>query len=125
MKYYHVAVETNNPNKEYFQLNETDLSKIKERIVVPYLKGEILFVNGSFPDGSKVTDVVIKESDFTAQELANMWNQKYSNGNPQFCEKSVVWADTPWARDILGQICEEYEDLIKERLNKPTAPMDK
>ena len=125
MRYYHVAVETNNPNKEYFQLNETDLSKIKEWIVVPYLKGGTLFVNGFFPDGSKVTDVVIKESDFTAQELANKWNQQYSNGNPTLSEESVVWAETPWARDIFGQICREYEDLIEERLNKPTAPMDK
>ena len=35
MAYYHVVVETNNSGKEYFHLDRTDLSKIKEKIVIP------------------------------------------------------------------------------------------
>lgn len=33
MAYYHVVVEINNSDKEYFDLDRTDLSKIKEKIV--------------------------------------------------------------------------------------------
>ncbi len=125
MTYYHVLVEGNNPSEEYFQLDTTDLSKIKERIVVPYLKGESFFFDGRFLDRSKVKNIVIKRSDCTAQEYANMWNREHPNNDHRLPKEAIVWDDTSCTQDIFGQICEEYEDLIEEILNKPKAPMDK
>ena len=131
MPYYHVLIKTNEPSEEYYQLDKTDLSKIKEKIVVPYLKGDGFFFEKRFLDESKVKDIIIKRSDCTAQEYANMWNQVYPNIIHRCSKEGILWDNDSYVQgifkvqDIFGQICEEYEDLIEERLNKSTAPVDK
>lgn len=119
--YYHVLIVTNKSGEVYYELDKTDLSKIKERIVIPYLKGERFSVGERLLHRSEVKNIFIKRSVYTAQEYADMQNQKHPNNN----HRLIVWDDTSCTQDIFGQICEECEDLIEEILNKPTAPMDK
>lgn len=53
--YYHVVIETaeklgkTGTNKEYFELDRTDLSEIKERILYPFLSKEDFQFDGYFP----------------------------------------------------------------------------
>ncbi len=68
MPYYHVLIETNNPGEQYYELDKTDLSEIKDEFIIPYLKGEQFVFSGYFLDEAKVKRILIGESAYTSKE---------------------------------------------------------
>ena len=48
MAYYHVFIETNNPGERYYELDKTDLSDIKEEVILPYMQGLNFVFDGYF-----------------------------------------------------------------------------
>ena len=63
MPYYHVLIESYESSEPYYELDKTDLSEIKEEIVIPYLNEKEFTVDGYSLDKSKVKRFIIKESD--------------------------------------------------------------
>ena len=132
MTYYHVLVEGNNPSEEYYELDKTDLSKIKEEIVIPYIKGEQFMFDGYFLDKSKVKRIIIAESnclskDYVTREQAKLPPDVYISILPEY----IVESD--YTTKITSNIFKECQSLLKEAttkseaptLEKSKAPMDK
>ena len=78
MSYYHVLIETPKPSKKYYELDKTDLSEIKEEIVIPFLKSEQFMLDGYFLTTSNVERILIKESDYSSEEYATREQEKLS-----------------------------------------------
>ena len=133
MPYYHVLIETNEPSEKYYVLDKTDLSEIKEEIIIPYLKGEQFMFDGYFLDKSKVKRIVIGESKYSSKEYvdreeANVPSNVYMVVSP---EEIVTSAD--YTKNIVGRILEECKSLLQEATpkskalppNQPKASMEK
>lgn len=133
MTYYHVLIETNEPNKKHYKLDLKDLSEMKEEIVVPFLKGEQFMVDGYFLDKSKVKRFIIKESDYSSKEYATQEQAKLSPNIIMLISPHDIVESRDYTRDITMRIFEECQSLIHEVApksevptpNKPKAPMDK
>lgn len=139
MPYYHVVVETNNSGKECFQLDRTDLSKIKEKIVIPYLEGKQFRVKG-YTFRPEMVSIHIKESEKTTQEYIEESERYFAAlQSPSCtiiappCSPEDAIKDEDYFKDITDNVLEECESQIQEAVpksevptpNKPEAPMDK
>ena len=139
MAYYHVVVETNNSGKECFQLDRTDLSKIKEKIVIPYLEGKQFRVKG-YTFRPEMVSIHIKESEKTTQEYIEEYDRYFAaQQSPSCtiiappCSPEDAIEDEDCFKDITDSIFEECESQIQEvtpksevpTLDNPKAPMDK
>ncbi len=128
MPYYHVYIEINGPSENHYELDKTDLSEIKEEIVIPYLKGERFEFNRHFLDGAKITDILIKESECTSEEFA----RTASTFSIRYLPFSIV-RNPKYSRNITSRVLSECKSQLQgitsksEALspNKPKAPMDK
>jgi nucleic acid-binding protein len=128
MPYYHVLIEIDEFVKSYYELDKTDLSEIKGEIVGPYLRGEQFFFNGAFLDNTKIKRILIKESEQSSIQYANMHRIL---GNA--IEPYDIITDAGPATDITKSIFMEYRNLLhgdaptSETLthNKPKISMDK
>ena len=127
MKYYHVFIESS-PFIPSHGLDRTDLSEIKEEIVIPYLKGERFEFNGYFLDKTKIKDILIKESECTSIEFAKATSSSAIRRTPFDIIKSPKYS-----KNITRRILNECESQIQEATtrpeattpNNPKAPMDK
>lgn len=139
MAYYHVVVETNNSGKEYFYLDRTDLSKIKEKIVIPYLEGEQFRVKG-YTFRPEMVSIHIKESEKTTREYIEEFDRYFEAlQSPSCtiiappCSPEDAIKDEDCFKDITDSVLEECESQIQEATpksnvitpNKPETPMDK
>lgn len=130
MTYYHVLIETKNPCEKYYQLDKTDLSEIKEEIVIPFLKGEQFMSQGYVFDRSNVKRILIKESAYTSQMYADALNKGYSD---DYFKREYIVSDEDETTDITSSILKECRSLLQEATtksealapNKPKVPMDK
>ena len=68
MAYYHILIQTF--RKKHYELDKTDLSEIKEDIIIPYVKGEQFLFNGYTFDKAKIQRILIKESNRSSKEYA-------------------------------------------------------
>ena len=127
MAYYHVVVEINNSDKEYFDLDRTDLSKIKEKIVIPYLEGEQFRVKG-YTFRPEIVSIHIKESEKTTQEyikesdryLAALQSPSCTIIAPP-CSREDAIKDEDCFKDITDSVLEECESQIQEAMPKSNA----
>lgn len=72
--YYQVLIETNekvdeSTNKQYFELDKTNLADIEVNIVAPYLRKEELQFNGQTIKFREIKRILIKETQKTTAEL--------------------------------------------------------
>lgn len=139
MAYYHVVVETNNSGKEYFHLDRPDLSKIKEKIVIPYLEGEQFRVKG-YTFRPEMVSIHIKESEKTTQEYIEESDRYFAAlQSPSCtiiappCSREDAIKDEDCFKDITDSVLEECESQIQEATpksnvitpDKPSKIMDK
>ena len=70
--YYHVRIKTKLPKCLYYDLDETDRSEIKKRVIIPYLKGERVRVSEESEEyellASDIISIAIVESKCTSEE---------------------------------------------------------
>lgn len=133
MTYYHVLVQGNNRNKKYYELDKTDLSEIKEEIVIPFLKGDRFMFDGCFFVQAEIERILIKESAYTSQMYADALNKKYSDYPIYFKREDIVSDEDKYTTDITGRIVKECRSLLQgatsksetPTVTKPKAPMDK
>ena len=133
MTYYHVLIVTNEFSSRYCELDKTDLSEIKEEIIIPYLKGEQFMFDGYFFEKAEVERILIKESACTSKMYADAMNKAYSDDPIYFTRRDIVSDEDKYTTDITRRILKECKSLIQEATpksealapSKPKAPMDK
>ena len=117
MKYYHVYIESNDPRARCFERDRTDLSELKEDVILPYLKGDQFHFDGYFLDKSKVDRILIIESDISYEEYSI---QKQHSVCPAMYRD--ILANDKYFKDITIRIRKECESQIQEDTSKPEAP---
>lgn len=133
MIYYHVLIETYESSAPYYELDETDLTKIKEEVVIPHLKGNQFMFNGYFLDETKVKRILIKESDCSSKEYAARERAKLSPNIIMPIFPRDIVGSSAYTRDITNRIIKECRSQLQEVVpksealtpNKPETPMDK
>ncbi|APW43989.1 TIR domain-containing protein [Rhodoferax saidenbachensis] len=123
--YFQVVIETNekigkqSKNKQYFELDKTDLSDIETRVLMPFFRGEDFQFDGYFLSKAEVKRIAIKQTEKTVAELS-----KYENDH---MPSNVIMFVSP--RDIVGydrhtkDITNEVFDRVKANLSKATPAM--
>ena len=124
MPYYHVLIETKNPSEKYYQLDKTDLSKIKDEIILPYCKEEQFIFDGYILDKSKIKRILIKESACTSTEYADYEDERYPDLPFPASEEEII-EDRKYTTDITESIFKECKGLLQKATSNPKAPMDK
>ena len=103
--YYQVVIETTEKvgkyggNKQYFELDKTDLSEVEERVIKPFLRKEDFQFDGYFLKCGEVKRIAVKETSSTTNQLSAYENTNMSDG--------IVIYVSP--RDIVG-----YEKHTKD-----------
>lgn len=76
--YYHVKIETKlSKDPCYYDLDETDLSEIKKRVIIPYLREKRVRVSGYELLASDIISIAIVESKCTSEEYWDDSCKKY------------------------------------------------
>lgn len=133
MPYYHVFIETNAPSEKYYELDKTDLSDVKEEIIIPYLKGGQFMFDGYILNQAKVKRILIKESDCSSEEYATREQAKLSPNVIMVIYPHYIIGSNDYTRDITKRILKECRSQLQEVVpklealppNRPETPMDK
>ena len=129
MPYYHVYIESDDPRARCFELDKTDLSELKEDVILPYLKGDQFYFDGYLLRGTKVERILIMKSEISYEGYVKLRKQR--SRYPVF--RSDILARSEYFNNITGEILKECQSLNQEATpkpealapNKPKAPMDK
>nr|WP_314660801.1 nucleotide-binding protein [uncultured Porphyromonas sp.] len=122
MLYYHLLIETNEPSEKYYVLNKTNLSEIKEEIIIPYLKGEQFMFDGYFLDKSKVKRIVIGESKYSSKEYVNREQANVPSNVYMVVRPTGIVTSARYTKNIVGRILEECKSQLQEATTKSEAP---
>lgn len=113
---------------ELYELDNPDLSEIKEEIIIPYLKGEQFYFSEHSLDKTSIITPIIKKSDTTCNEYTSLTKNLASLMAPHASLK-----DGRYFRDITRDILKECKSQIEKDTfqaeapthNNPKALMDK
>ena len=116
MPYYHVHIKTRILGNLY-ELDNTDLSEIKEEIIIPYLRGDKFYFREYLLDEGDIITPIIKTSNVTCNEYTSLTKNLASLMAPHESLK-----DDRYFRDITRDILKECKSQIQEDTsNKPEA----
>lgn len=126
--YFQVVIETNEKvgkqsnNKQYFELDGTDLTEIETRVLVPFLRGEEFQFDGYFLSKAEVKRIAIKQTDKTAAELSKYENDHMPSNVIMFVSPSDIVSYEKYTKDITKEVF----DRVKAKLSKatPTTPSE-
>lgn len=125
MPYYHVLIETNEPSEEYYDLDKTDLSEIKQEVILPYMEGLNFIFDGYFLNQTKIKRIVIKESACTSEEYADReWMKSPPELRMYISPEHIVWRNE-YTTDITKSIFKECKGLLQKATSKSKISMDK
>lgn len=125
MAYYHVFIETNNPGERYYELDKTDLSDIKEEVILPYMQGLNFVFDGYFFNQTQVKRIVIKESACTSEDYADREWMKSSPESRMYIYPENIVGENEYTTDITRSVFKECKGLLKKAISKPKPSMDK
>ncbi len=116
--YYHVLIETSEKvgtagsNKQYFELDKTDLAEIEERIVYPFLRKEDFQFDGYFLKCWEIKRITIKETQKTTQELSKYENDHMPSNVLRYVSPSAIVGYKKHAKDITTIIFEKANSSL-------------
>jgi predicted nucleotide-binding protein len=122
--FYHVIVETNEKvgkrgeNKEYFELDKSNLDEVLERVVSPFLRKEGFQFDGYFLQPAEVRRIAIKQTTRNSQELSKYENDNMPDGIIMFVSPSAVISYERHATDITTQV---FDDARKTAPSTPRS----
>lgn len=119
MPYYHVYIERNDPRKQCFELDKTDLSELKEDVILPYLKGDGFYFDGYDLNVTKVDRIIIIKSGISYKEYAR---QKEQRSDFPAMYRDIL-TNNECFENITGEVLKECKSLIEEATPKPEAPI--
>jgi len=116
--YYQVLIETNEKagksktNRQYFELDKTNLLEIEEDIIIPYLNKKEFQFDGYFLNPSDISRVVVKQSEETTKEYSEYENNHMpSNVIMYVSPEDTVGYDTHMT-DITKQVFANAKEKI-------------
>ena len=121
--YFHVLIETKNPSEKYYELDKTDLSEIKEEIVIPYVKKEQFTFDGYVLDKTKIKRILIKVSDCSSKEYAKRKQEELSPNVIMAILPRDIIESSDYTRNITNRILMACEREIQEATSKSEAPI--
>ena len=125
MPYYHVLIAPYGFVNPLYQLDNTDLSEIKEEVILPYLKEELFIFDGYSLDKTKIKRILIKESDWSSEEYADReWEKRSPESRKYIYPENIVW-ENEYTTDITKSIFKECKGLLLKATSKPKTSMDK
>ena len=125
MPYCHVLIAPYGFVKPLYQLDNTDLSEIKEEVILPYLKEEPFIFDGYSLDKTKIKRILIKESDWSSEEYADReWEKRSPESRKYIYPENIVW-ENEYTTDITKSIFKECKGLLLKTTSKPKTSMDK
>jgi predicted nucleotide-binding protein len=125
--YFQVLIETNEKvgksgkNKQYFELDKTDLAEVEERVIGPFLRGEEFQFNGYFLSKSEVKRIAIKQTEKTTQDLSHYENAHMPSGVIMFVSPSDIVSYTKYTQDITNEVF----DRVKATPSAAAVPASK
>ena len=135
MPHYHVRITTTTSKNPYYEWDKTDLSEIKKRIVIPFLKEERVRFSGQFLPALDIRSIVIVESEWTVKEHHHYINEKAKIQGILiiYSPSSIFNEGERYVRDISDRVFEECSSQIQEATpksnaltsDKPSKTMDK
>ena len=135
MPHYHVRITTTTSKNPYYEWDKTDLSEIKKRIVIPFLKEERVRFSGQFLPALDIRSIVIVESEWTVKEHHHYINEKAKAQGILiiYSPSSIFNEGERYVRDISDRVFEECSSQIQETTpksnaltsDKPSKTMDK
>ncbi|PZP32461.1 MAG: DNA-binding protein [Roseateles depolymerans] len=128
--YFQVLIETNEKvgksgkNKQYFELDRTDLAEVEERVIEPFLRGEDFQFDGYFLTKSEVKRIVIKKTEKTAQELSQYENEHMPPGVIMFVSPKDIVDYDKYTKDITQDVFDRLKTKgPKASTVSPHAPL--
>lgn len=124
MPYYHVLIETIEPSETYYELDKKSLSEFKERVMIPYLKGESFLFDNHRLDQTKVKCIKIRraEDEFYNYSMVSQPSGFYIDKTEGlygiFCNDNLT-------EDITNKIERECKMKIQTETSKTNPTMDK
>lgn len=119
MPYYHVLIKTRYLD-DLSELDKTDLSQIKEEIIIPFLKGDKFYFGEYLLDKAAIITPIIKTSDITCEKYATELRKI-----PAFAKKTIrpreILQNTAYFKDITRSILMECQSLLQEATPKSNA----
>lgn len=118
--YYHVLIETkekigkSKSNRQYFELDKTSLSEVKEDIIIPYLENKGFQFDGYFLDVEDITRVIVKESDRTSKECSKHANDNLSPNIIMYISPQDIVEDDKYTKDITKEVFKESQNEIQK-----------
>lgn len=122
--YYQVLIETSEKvgkagsNKQYFELDRSDLSEIEERIVYPFLRKEDFQFDGYFLKHSEIKRITIKETQKTTQELSEYENDHMPSGIVMYVSPSDIVSYKNHTKDITTAVFDKAKASLPTKLTK-------
>lgn len=105
--YYHVNIETTEQvgtktktNRQHYRLDSTDLEKIKESVVQPFLEGKKIHFDGYFLSSSEIKRIAIKRSDKSTTELSQYENDNMPSNVIYFVSRENIFGYDKYTTDI-------------------------
>ena len=130
--YFQVLIETNEKvgrsgkNKQYFELDKSDLAEIEERVIGPFFRGEDFQFDGYFLSKSEVKRIAIKRTEKTTQELSQYENDHMPSGVIMFVRPSDIVNYTKYTQDITNEVFDRVKaTLTKSSTKNAQAPITK
>lgn len=116
--YYQVLIETSEKvnksgrNKQYFELDKTNLVEIEERIIHPFLRKEDFQFDGYFLKCGEIKRITIKETQKSAQELSKYENDHMSPGLIMYVSPSDIVEYEKYTKDITTTIFDKAKSSL-------------
>ncbi|HMS26192.1 MAG TPA: nucleotide-binding protein [Burkholderiaceae bacterium] len=129
--YYQVLIETSEKvgkagrNKQYFELDKTDLTEIEERIVYPFLRKEDFQFDGYFLKFGEIKRITIKETQITTQELSKYENDHMPSDLIMFVSPSDIVEYDKHTKDITTTVFDKAKSSLPAKSatkNNSNAP---
>lgn len=116
--YYHVLIETTektnkNTNKQYTELDKTDIEEIEQDIVIPYMQDKEFQFNGYFLKKSMIKRLIIRQTDETSVLLTDHANNNVPSNVFFIYTRSMVITQDKYSKDITKDIFKS----VKEKIN--------
>lgn len=124
--FYQVLVETSEKvgktgrNKQYFELDKTDLEEINQKIIYPFLRKEDFQFDGYFLKFDEIKRITIKETKETTQALSNFENNNMPSGVIMYISPSDILGYDRHSKDITKSVFDNAKLSLPSKTNMKT-----
>lgn len=115
--FYHVLIETkekvgkNKKNKQIFELDFTERSRVVNDVVSPYIAGNEFLFNGYFLSKREVIRLVVRESELNSSTLSDNANNNMAPGIIYFINRESAVQSDSHTKDITKDIFQEAKEI--------------